>query len=293
MGERDPWARLCKNVHSAVCSAGRTVENLPEAASRATKRAALAGFQGGAATDVPKWSPAPRPDIVEPGSFQPRRVTRGVTKTHMAKLYFYYSSMNAGKSTSLLQSSYNYKERGMNTLILAPDFDDRYGVGKVKSRIGLEARATAFGKADNLFDIVSACCAEDPLHCVLIDEAQFLTKKQVFQLGQVTDELEIPVLAYGIRTDFQGEPFEGSRYLLAWADNLIELKAICHCGRKATMVIRLDENGNAVTEGSQVEIGGNDRYVSMCRKHFRKNFYREMADETQKARIARVVGGSA
>ncbi|MEX2125803.1 MAG: thymidine kinase [Woeseia sp.] len=211
----------------------------------------------------------------------------------MAKLYFYYSSMNAGKSTSLLQSSYNYKERGMNTLILAPDFDDRYGVGRVTSRIGLEARATTFGKADNLFDIVSACCQEDLLHCVLVDEAQFLTKKQVFQLGQVTDDLEIPVLAYGIRTDFQGEPFEGSRYLLAWADNLNELKAICHCGRKATMVIRLDENGNAVTEGSQVEIGGNDRYVSMCRKHFRKNFYREMADETQKARIARVVGAPA
>lgn len=193
----------------------------------------------------------------------------------MAKLYFYYSSMNAGKSTSLLQSSYNYKERGMNTLVLVPHFDDRYGVGKVTSRIGLEGRATAFGKADNLFDIVSAYCADDPLHCVLIDEAQFLTKEQVFQLGQVTDDLEIPVLAYGIRTDFQGEPFEGSGYLLAWADNLIELKAICHCGRKATMVVRLDENGNAVTEGSQVEIGGNDRYVSMCRKHFRKNLDRK------------------
>ena len=210
----------------------------------------------------------------------------------MAKLYFYYSSMNAGKSTSLLQSSYNYKERGMNTLILAPDFDNRYGVGKVMSRIGLEARATTFGKADNLFDIVSACRAEDPLHCVLVDEAQFLTKMQVFQLGQVTDDLEIPVLAYGIRTDFQGEPFEGSLYLLAWADNLTELKAICDCGRKATMVIRLDENGNAVTEGSQVEIGGNDRYVSMCRKHFKENFYREIAAEAQKARIARVVGAA-
>jgi thymidine kinase len=127
---------------------------------------------------------------------------------------------------------------------------------------------------------------------VLVDEAQFLTKMQVFQLGQVTDDLEIPVLAYGIRTDFQGEPFEGSLYLLAWADNLTELKAICDCGRKATMVIRLDENGNAVTEGSQVEIGGNDRYVSMCRKHFKENFYRQVADETQKARIARLVGAA-
>ncbi|HEX2140229.1 MAG TPA: thymidine kinase [Woeseiaceae bacterium] len=207
----------------------------------------------------------------------------------MAKLYFYYSSMNAGKSTSLLQSSYNYRERGMNTLLLAPHFDDRYGVGRITSRIGLDAGATTFTAADNLYDIVTACCSEDPLHCVLIDEAQFLTRQQVFQLGQVTDELEIPVLAYGIRTDFQGEPFEGSKYLLAWADNLIELKAICHCGRKATMVVRLDENGNAVTEGSQVEIGGNDRYVSMCRKHFKKNFYRETVEQTHKARIQRVV----
>ena len=207
----------------------------------------------------------------------------------MAKLYFYYSSMNAGKSTALLQSSYNYRERGMNTLILAPDFDERYGVGRVTSRIGLEAPATTFSTADNLFDMVSACCAEDPMHCVLIDEAQFLTRQQVFQLGEVTDELDIPVLAYGIRTDFQGEPFEGSKYLLAWADNLKELKAICHCGRKATMVLRLDEDGNAVTEGSQIEIGGNDRYVSMCRRHFRRNFYLQKADEARKARIQRVV----
>lgn len=183
--------------------------------------------------------------------------------------------MNAGKSTALLQSSYNYRERGMNTLILAPNFDDRYGVGRVTSRIGLEAAATTFAPADDIFEMVTACCAEDPLHCVLIDEAQFLSKKQVFQLGRVTDELDIPVLAYGIRTDFQGEPFEGSKYLLAWSDNLKELKAICHCGSKATMVIRLDENGNAVTQGSQIEIGGNDRYVSMCRKHFTENFYRE------------------
>jgi len=197
----------------------------------------------------------------------------------MAKLYFYYSSMNAGKSTALLQSSYNYRERGMNTLVMAPQFDDRYGVGRVTSRIGLEAAATTFSHADNLFHIVSTCCAEDPLHCVLIDEAQFLTKDQVFQLGEVCDELDIPVLAYGIRTDFQGEPFEGSKYLLAWSDNLKELKAICHCGSKATMVIRLDENGNAVTQGSQIEIGGNDRYISMCRKHFTENFYRASEEE--------------
>ncbi len=191
----------------------------------------------------------------------------------MAKLYFYYSSMNAGKSTALLQSSYNYKERGMNTLVLAPELDDRFGAGKVSSRIGLESEATIFNQEDDLHDIVTTAIKEEPLHCVLIDEAQFLTKDQVFQLGEVTDKLNIPVLAYGLRTDFQGEPFEGSKYLLAWSDNLKEIKAICHCGTKATMVIRLDEHGRAVTEGSQVEIGGNDRYVSMCRKHFKENFF--------------------
>ena len=191
----------------------------------------------------------------------------------MAKLYFYYSSMNAGKSTNLLQSSYNYKERGMNTLVLAPRFDDRYGIGKVTSRIGIESEATTFATDTDLYALVEECNAQEPLHCVLIDEAQFLTREQVFALSDVTDRLNIPVLAYGLRTDFQGEPFEGSKYLLAWSDNLKEIKAICHCGTKATMVLRMDENGNAVTEGSQVEIGGNDRYVSMCRKHFKKSFY--------------------
>jgi thymidine kinase len=193
----------------------------------------------------------------------------------MAKLYFYYSSMNAGKSTALLQSSYNYRERGMNTLVLTPHLDDRYGIGKVTSRIGLEANATSFRSDADLYELISARNDEEPLNCVLLDEAQFLTKEQVFQLGEVTDELDIPVLAYGIRTDFQGEPFPGSKYLLAWADNLKELKAICFCGNKATMVIRLDEDGNAITQGSQVEIGGNDRYVSMCRKHFKENYFRQ------------------
>lgn len=188
----------------------------------------------------------------------------------MAKLYFYYSSMNAGKSTALLQSSYNYKERGMNTLVMAPELDDRYGIGKVSSRIGLESEATSFRPADNLFDLVSTQLESQALHCILIDEAQFLTKQQVYQLGDVTDRLNIPVLAYGLRTDFQGEPFEGSKYLLAWSDNLKELKAICHCGSKATMVVRLDAQGNAIREGSQIEIGGNDRYVSMCRRHFKE-----------------------
>lgn len=191
----------------------------------------------------------------------------------MAKLYFYYSSMNAGKSTALLQSSYNYRERGMRTVVLAPDLDDRYGGGKVTSRIGIEATAITFKESDNLFSIVESECVTEPVHCVLIDEAQFLTKKQVFQLGEVADKLDIPVLAYGLRTDFRGEPFEGSKYLLAWSDNLKELKAICHCGSKATMVVRYDENGKAVRQGSQIEIGGNDRYVSMCRKHFKEKIY--------------------
>ena len=192
----------------------------------------------------------------------------------MAKLYFYYSSMNAGKSTALLQSSYNYKERGMQTLVLAPDVDDRYGVGKVRSRIGIEADATTFRPDDDLYAVIAESHSSAPLSCVLIDEAQFLTKQQVFQMGEVTDKLGIPVLAYGLRTDFRGEPFEGSKYLLAWSDNLKELKAICHCGSKAIMVLRFDADGNAVREGSQIEIGGNDRYVSVCRKHFRDKLYR-------------------
>lgn len=191
----------------------------------------------------------------------------------MAKLYFYYSSMNAGKSTALLQSSYNYKERGMNTLVLAPKLDDRYKVGTVTSRIGLQAEATVFENEDNLYEITTTAIGENPIHCVLVDEAQFLTREQVFQLSEVTDNLNIPVLAYGIRTDFQGEPFEGSKYLLAWSDNLKELKAICHCGTKATMVLRQDENGKAITEGSQVAIGGNDLYISVCHKHFKESFY--------------------
>ncbi len=191
----------------------------------------------------------------------------------MAKLYFYYSSMNAGKSTALLQSSYNYQERGMNTLVMAPRLDDRYGAGKVTSRIGIETDAIVFECGDDLFDVVAEKSSSEPLHCILIDEAQFLTREQVFQLSDVSDKLNIPVLAYGLRTDFQGEPFEGSKYLLAWSDSLKEIKAICHCGSKATMVLRLDGEGNAVTEGSQVEIGGNDRYISMCRKHFKKEFF--------------------
>ncbi len=187
----------------------------------------------------------------------------------MAQLYFYYSAMNAGKSTSLLQSAYNYRERGMHSIIYTAALDDRYGVGKVTSRIGLQADAKLYAKDDNLFDSISNDCKSRKLDCVFIDEAQFLTKEQVRQLIDVVDELKVPVLAYGLRTDFMGETFEGSHYLLAWADKLSELKTVCHCGRKASFVVRLDENGQAVKNGDQVQIGGNDTYESLCRKHFK------------------------
>lgn len=191
----------------------------------------------------------------------------------MAKLYFYYSSMNAGKSTALLQSSYNYQERGMRTYLLTPEIDDRYDVGKVTSRIGLDADAYVFNKSENLMALVSVQTEKSAISCVMVDEAQFLTKNQVWALSRVSDELDIPVLAYGLRTDFMGEPFPGSKYLLAWADNLKEIKAICYCGRKATMVLRIDESGKPVTSGEQVVIGGNDQYESVCRRHFAERFY--------------------
>lgn len=177
--------------------------------------------------------------------------------------------MNAGKSTVLLQSNFNYKERGMDTLIYTSSFDDRYGVGKVTSRIGLSADAKIINKDLNLFiDIHHELQSYNKISCILIDEAQFLSKDHVLQLCQVVDKLNIPVLCYGIRTDFQGEPFEGSLYLLALADNLVEIKTVCHCGRKATMVIRVDVAGNKVTDGPKIQIGGNDLYVATCRKHF-------------------------
>jgi thymidine kinase len=187
----------------------------------------------------------------------------------MAKLYFYYSSMNAGKSTTLLQSSYNYRERGMNTLVLTPELDNRVEVGTVSSRIGLTAEATTFTTADNLLAIVEDSVADQPLHCLLIDEAQFLVREQVQQLGNIADDLGIPVLCYGLRTDFQGQLFEGSQHLLAWADNLVEIKTICHCGSKATMVLRLDGQGRVVKQGEQIKIGGNESYQAVCRKHFK------------------------
>ncbi len=189
----------------------------------------------------------------------------------MAKLYFYYSAMNAGKTTTLLQSAYNYAERGMRTLILTPQLNTREGDGVVASRIGLRADALRFAREDDLLGVVRAdIAAHGALDCVLVDEAQFLSKAQAWQLSDIVDALGIPVLAYGLRTDFRGELFEGSQYLLAWADNLIEIKTICHSGKKATMVVRVDEHGRAVTDGPQVEIGGNDRYVSVSRAEFKK-----------------------
>lgn len=178
--------------------------------------------------------------------------------------------MNAGKSTILLQSSYNYQERGMNTLIFTAAFDDRFGIGKVTSRIGLEAEAVMFQMTDNLLEISANHHSEAPLSCVLVDEAQFLTRKQVLQLSDVADNLGIPVICYGLRTDFKGQLFPGSESLLAFADEMREVKTICHCGSKATMVVRYDDTGKPVKAGDQVEIGGNDRYVSMCRKHWKE-----------------------
>jgi thymidine kinase len=187
----------------------------------------------------------------------------------MAKVYFYYAAMNAGKSTVLLQSSYNYRERGMRTLLFAPAIDTRYGTGRIESRIGLHASAISLQETDNILTCVRREHAEQPLACVLVDEAQFLTADQVWQLGDVADALDIPVLCYGLRTDFQGKLFPGSAALLGLADELTELKTICHCGRKATMNLRVDRDGRAITDGAQVEIGGNERYVSMCRRHYK------------------------
>ena len=189
----------------------------------------------------------------------------------MAKLYFYFSAMNAGKTTTLLQSAHNYRERGMRVLILTPRLDDRSGSGIVASRIGLRAQAAGFGREDDLEQRVRADIAAcGKLDCVLVDEAQFLTKSQVWQLSEVVDALGVPVLCYGLRTDFRGELFEGSAALLAWADELEEIKTICHSGKKATMTVRVDEQGRAVQQGPQVEIGGNERYVSVSRAEFKK-----------------------
>jgi thymidine kinase len=185
----------------------------------------------------------------------------------MAKLYFYYSTMNAGKSTALLQASHNYEERGMRTLLYTALIDSRDD-GRIASRIGIARQARHYHPKMNLQQDIRGELNAGPLACVLVDEAQFLTPAQVKQLAAVVDELNIPVLCYGLRTDFRGELFPGSAQLLAWADNLVELKTICHCGRKAIMVVRVKADGTAEREGAQIEIGGNERYVPLCRRHF-------------------------
>lgn len=200
----------------------------------------------------------------------------------MAKLYFYYSAMNAGKSTNLLQSDHNYRERGMETILFTPKLDDRFKSGVIHSRIGLKANAIAFKSDCDLYAICQAKTKNlKKLACVLIDEAQFLSRQQVEQLSHVVDTLKIPVLAYGLRTDFLGNLFPGSEQLLAWADEVNEIKTVCYCGKKATMNIRLDEHGQAVTAGNQVFIGGNDSYIAVCRGHFKKMQQDSLAKQKQ------------
>ena len=209
----------------------------------------------------------------------------------MAKLYFYYAAMNAGKSTTLLQADFNYRERGMETMLWTADLDDRAGAGTIGSRIGLEAGARRYRDDINLFDAIVAELIKRKLHCILVDEAQFLTRAHVVQLCSICDELDIPVLAYGLRTDFQANLFEGSANLLALADSLVELKGICHCGRKATMNLRVDADGNAVAEGASVEIGGNDRYISLCRRHFMDKLAEGRGEQLRLA-LTRAAGGA-
>lgn len=186
----------------------------------------------------------------------------------MAKLYFYYAAMNAGKSTTLLQADFNYRERGMETMLWTAALDDRLGVGAIGSRIALSAAAHTYDESVDLFEAISNELRKRKLDCILVDEAQFLSQTHVLQLCEVADQLNIPVLCYGLRTDFQAKLFPGSAALLALADTLVELKAVCECGRKATMNLRVDEEGHAIVRGQQTEIGGNDRYIALCRKHF-------------------------
>ena len=188
----------------------------------------------------------------------------------MAKLYFNYSTMNAGKSTILLQASHNYRERGMETYLLTARLDDRVGKGQIGSRIGIKSDADMFDGHSDLYAMIEARIASGPFVCVLIDEAQFLSEAQVWQLARVVDDLKIPVMAYGLRVDFLGKLFPGSAALLALADEMREIRTICHCGKKATMVVRQDQDGNTLTAGEQVQIGGNEAYVSLCRRHWRE-----------------------
>lgn len=187
----------------------------------------------------------------------------------MAKLYFSYSTMNAGKSTVLLQASHNYGERGMKTMLFTAELDNRSKVGNISSRIGLSEKASTFNNDDNLFSSVEERLSTDKISCVFVDEAQFLTDKQVWELSDVVEILKVPVMCFGLRTDFQGKLFEGSSTLLAISDELKEIKTICHCGKKANMVVRVDSNGKVLKEGAQIEIGGNEKYISLCRKHWK------------------------
>ncbi|MBP9182477.1 MAG: thymidine kinase [Fuscovulum sp.] len=190
----------------------------------------------------------------------------------MAKLHFHYSMMNAGKSTLLLQAAHNYREGGMETYLITARFDDRAGAGRIGSRIGIGAEADTFGPGEDLFAKVAARLAAGPVACVFIDEAQFLSKDQVWQLARAVDDLGVPVMCYGLRVDFQGNLFPGSAALLAWADEMREVRTICHCGRKATMVVRKGPDGQALRDGDQVVIGGNETYQSLCRRHWREAF---------------------
>ena len=188
----------------------------------------------------------------------------------MAKLYFQYSTMNAGKSTLLLQASHNYNERGMETYLLTAKFDNRSGQRKIGSRIGISKAADTFSMGEDLFVKIKKRLNQKPVNCVFIDEAQFLETEQVWQLARTVDDLSVPVMCYGLRVDFRGQLFPGSAALLALADEMREIRTICHCGKKATMVVRQDENGNALTDGAQVQIGGNETYISLCRRHWRE-----------------------
>ncbi|MEO6359370.1 MAG: thymidine kinase [Sphingomicrobium sp.] len=201
----------------------------------------------------------------------------------MAKLYFYYAAMNAGKSTTLIQADFNYRERGMETMTWTAAHDDRSGVGVIGSRVALSTPARTFAPDIDMFAEIADQLKRRQLHCVLVDEAQFLTRDHVLQLCRVTDDLNIPVLCYGLRTDFQANLFPGSAALLALADSLVELKAVCECGRKATMNLRVDIEGNAVAAGAQTEIGGNDRYIALCRKHFFERLHAGQADQLRLA----------
>ncbi len=188
----------------------------------------------------------------------------------MAKLYFHYSTMNAGKSTSLLQAAYNYRERGMEVYLLTADFDNRAGTGKIASRIGIEAEATIYQKDEDLFEKIKNRLSKSKVDCIFVDEAQWLSKAQVWQLARAVDDLQTPIMTYGLRVDFQGNLFEGSAALMAWADEMREIRTICHCGKKATMVVRRDASGRALTQGPQILVGGNETYISLCRRHFRE-----------------------